>query len=71
MAQNPYGQAYIGAQVLGLLKKGCTPKADAPYYIDSGTLLISSENIDSYQEDLKELTQGISAEFADKYLDCP
>ena len=31
MAQNPYGQAYVGAQVLSLLKSGCTPKADAPY----------------------------------------
>ena len=24
MAQNPYGQAYIGAQVLGMLVNGCT-----------------------------------------------
>ena len=71
MAQNPYGQAYIGAQVLGMLLNGCTAKADAPYYIDSGTLLISLDNLETYQEDLKELTQQISAEFADKYLYCP
>jgi ribose transport system substrate-binding protein len=71
MAQNPYGQAFIGAQVLGFLKNGCTPKADAPYYVDSGTLLISLDNIDSYPEDLKDLTQGISDEFVDTYLDCP
>ena len=71
MAQNPYGQAYIGAQVLGLLVNGCTKKADAPYYVDSGTLLISEKNIDSYSEDLKVLTQQISDEFPSKYLDCP
>ena len=71
MAQNPYGQAYVGAQVLSLLLTGCTYKSDAPSYIDSGTLLITKDNIDSYQEDLKELTKEISAGSADKYLDCP
>jgi ribose transport system substrate-binding protein len=71
MAQNPYGQAYVGAQVLSLLKHGCTRKADAPYYVDSGTLLISEKNIDSYTEDLKTLTKQISDEFAAQYLDCP
>jgi ribose transport system substrate-binding protein len=71
MAQNPYGQAYIGAQVLGLLANGCTRKADAPYYIDSGTLLISQDNLTTYQDDLKALTQQISKDFQSKYLDCP
>ncbi len=56
MAQNPYGQAYVGAQVLSYLKQGCTKKADAPNYVDSGTLLISEKNLTSYQEDLKALT---------------
>ena len=64
MAQNPYGQAYIGAYALDLLAGGCTVKADAPWiktpqtahFIDSGTLLISSKNIDSYKDDLKALT---------------
>jgi len=71
MAQNPYGQAYIGAQVLSYLKQGCTRKADAPTYVDSGTLLISEKNLTSYKEDLKTLTQDISKDFASKYLDCP
>ena len=71
MAQNPYGQAYIGAQVLSYLKQGCTRKADAPTYVDSGTLLISEKNLTSYKEDLKTLTQEISKDFASKYLDCP
>lgn len=71
MAQNPYGQAYVGAQVLGMLANGCTRKADAPYYVDSGTLLISEKNIESYKDDLKVLTQEISKEFPAKYLSCP
>jgi len=71
MAQNPYGQAYIGAQVLGLLANGCTRKADAPTYVDSGTLLISNKNLTTYKDDVKTLTQQISKDFASKYLDCP
>ena len=71
MAQNPYGQAYITAHVLGLLKNGCTKKADAPTYVDSGTLLISEKNLTSYKEDLKTLTAEINKDFASKYLDCP
>ena len=67
MAQNPYGQGYIGAYAVDLLAEGCTVKADAPFittpqtarFIDSGTLLISAANIDSYADDLKKLT-GVS-----------
>jgi ribose transport system substrate-binding protein len=79
MAQNPYGQGYVGAYVLDLLASGtCTVKADAPWiktpqtahFIDSGTLLISSANLDSYSADLKKLTGEIQSTFKDKYLDC-
>jgi ribose transport system substrate-binding protein len=78
MAQNPYGQGYIGAYALDLLAGGCTVKADAPFiatpqtarFIDSGTLLISSANIDSYAADLKALTGELQAGFKDKFLAC-
>ena len=71
MSQNPYGQAYISAKVLADLKMGCVPKADAPFHIDSGTLLISQENIDTYDEERKALTREITAKFRGAYLDCP
>ncbi len=79
MAQNPYGQAYIGAYALDLLAGGgCTVKADAPWvatpqtahFIDSGTLLISAANIDSYGADLKALTAKIQGSFKDSFLSC-
>lgn len=79
MAQNPYGQAYIGAYVLDLLAGGgCTVNADAPWvvtpqtgqFIDSGTLLIDSANVDTYGEDLKAITADIQGSFADTYLTC-
>ncbi len=79
MAQNPYGQGYVGAYVLDLLASGtCTVKSDAPWiktpqtahFIDSGTLLISNANIDSYKNDLKKLTGDIQSTFKAKYLAC-
>jgi ribose transport system substrate-binding protein len=79
MAQNPYGQGYVGAYALDLLASGtCTVKADAPFvktpqterFIDSGTLLISDANAATYKDDLKKITTEIQASFKDKYLDC-
>lgn len=79
MAQNPYGQGYISAYVLDLMASGtCTVNADAAFvetpqtakFIDSGTLLISPDNVDTYQNDLKALTTDILSSFKDTYLSC-
>ena len=79
MAQNPYGQGYVGAYVLDLLASGtCTVKADAPFiktpqtvrFIDSGTLLISPANLDTYKSDLKKVTADLQSSFKQKYLTC-
>jgi ribose transport system substrate-binding protein len=79
MAQNPYGQAYIGAYALDLLASGkCTMKADAPWiktpqtarFIDSGTLLISNANVGSYKDELRKLTGDIQSKFKDSYMSC-
>lgn len=71
MAQNPYGQAYVGAEVLAMLAHGCTPAEDAPYFVDSGTLLISADNVETYGDDLKALTADIAETFPAQYLTCP
>ncbi|MEZ4666273.1 MAG: substrate-binding domain-containing protein [Thermomicrobiales bacterium] len=70
MAQNPYGQAYIAGYALDLLRHSCQMKADAPFLIDSGTFLIDSETVDTYSENLKEITNGIQSTFAEDYMDC-
>ena len=79
MAQNPYGQGYVAAYVLDLLASGtCTVKADAPFiktpqtarFIDSGTLLISADNVGTYKNDLKKITTDIQSSFKQKYLTC-
>ena len=78
IAQNPYGQAYIGTYALDLLASGCTVKADAPWittpqtahFVDSGTVVISADNVGTYAEDLKALTRTMRANFKDTYLSC-
>ena len=79
MAQNPYGQGYVAAYVLDLLASGtCTVKAGAPFiktpqtarFIDSGTLLISADNVGAYKNDLKKITTEIQSSFKQKYLTC-
>ena len=70
MGQNPYGQAYVAAYVINQVHQGCKKKDGAPYFIDSGTLLISPDKTTTYKEDFKALTKSIVAGFKDKYLSC-
>lgn len=78
MAQNPYGQGYIAAYALNRMHNGCTMKADAVFdenpqnatFIDSGTLLISKDNLTTYRDELKGIADEIIAGFDEKFLTC-
>ena len=79
MAQNPYGQGYVAAYVLDLMASGtCAVNPDAPFiktpqtarFVDSGTLLISATNVDTYKSDLKKVTSDLQSSFKQKYLTC-
>lgn len=79
MAQNPYGQGYIGAYVMDIMASGgCAVKDDAPWvvtpqtakFIDSGTLVINQANLETYKDDLKKITADIQGKFKDTYLNC-
>lgn len=70
MGQNPYGQAYVGAYAINQLHLGCKKKASAPYFIDSGTLLIGPDRVTTYRDDFKALTKQISSGFKAKHLSC-
>jgi len=70
MGQNPYGQAYIAAYAINQIHQGCKKKGGDPYFIDSGTLLISPEKVATYRDDFKTLTKSIVSGFKDKYLSC-
>jgi ribose transport system substrate-binding protein len=70
MAQNPYGQAYVAAFALDKLRHGCQMNADAPFLIDSGTFLIDPTTVDTYADNLKEITAEIQSGFEANYLTC-
>ncbi len=78
MLQNPHGQAYIATYALDKLLNGCTIKADAPFsptpqhetFIDSGTMLVTKDNIGNWEAEMKAVTDEIMATFDEKFLDC-
>jgi ribose transport system substrate-binding protein len=81
MSQNPYGQAYMSAEVLDLLRRGCTVKPDAPFLVDSGTFLITKDGakvgdvpstpIADYLQKRVDITNQLLSTFQSKYLNCP
>ena len=72
MAQNPYGQAFVGSEVLAMLASGCTPAEDAPYFVElRHAAHRSADNVETYGEDLKALTAEIADIFPQQYLSCP
>jgi ribose transport system substrate-binding protein len=81
MSQNPYGQAYLSAYVLDLLRRGCTVKSGAPFLVDSGTFLVTNDGrtvgsvpsvpLASYLQKRVDITNQLVSTFASKYLNCP
>lgn len=79
MLQNPYGQGYIGAYAMDLIRGGCTLKEEAPWqqtaqtakFIDSGTTFVGADKVATYQDAMVAVTKEIMATFKDTYLSCP
>ena len=69
MSQNPYGQAYLSLYSLKLFVDGYT--WDGPFHVDSGTFLISNENVDAVDESLAIATQELLEDWKDKYFKPP
>lgn len=79
MLQNPYGQGYIGAFALDAVRRGCTFRDDAPFqttaqtdrFIDSGTAFVDASSVDTYQDAMVSVTDGIMDGFVERYMTCP
>jgi ribose transport system substrate-binding protein len=71
MSQNPYGQAYLGVYSLYLWTQGCNWKKTAPWYIDSGSFLITKDNLSTVTKSMADLTQSMVSTWQTKYWDCP
>ena len=70
VAQNGYGQGYIGSLLLLYLSEGWTMK-DPGVHIVTGYVFITTENIDSFTTDIETLSKEIASELETKYLNAP
>ena len=71
----------MSAEVLDLLRRGCTVKTDAPFLVDSGTFLITNDGakvgdvpstpIANYLQKRVDITNELLSTFQSKYLNCP
>lgn len=70
IAQNPYGHGYISMMILKLMADGYTPK-DGKYFVNSGVAAVTSDNVDTYSEDLMDVTDEILGSLTTEYLEMP
>jgi len=68
IAQNSTGHGYISCMLLKYLGEDYQVKEDA-YFIDSGNVLVTIDNMDSYEQNLEEVTQDILGRLTTDYLE--
>ncbi|KAK1177019.1 substrate-binding domain-containing protein [Streptomyces sp. NBS 14/10] len=70
VVQNPVGQAEIGAWALALLQtKQCAMK-DPGKIVDSGSFIVTKDNLSDYDDARKAKTAELKKQFADEFLTC-
>lgn len=67
MSQNPWGQAYISMYTLKMLVDGWEYKEGQPEVINSGSFLITKDNIGDYENMIKEETFKLMATWTDRF----
>jgi ribose transport system substrate-binding protein len=70
LAQNPFGHGYLSCALLDALRHGWQPRQ--PYqFIDSGCVVVTRENVDTFQTGIEAMTATIEGELKTKYLKAP
>jgi ribose transport system substrate-binding protein len=67
--QNPVGQALVGSYALMKLSGGCT-MAQPGVIIDSGSFVVTKDNVATYEADRTAKTAQLRQDFDSKYLVC-
>ena len=67
VSQNPYGHGYITCALLSYLLDGWKANPEE-YFINSGTVLVTKDNVDSFQDEIMGITHKIMGELETKYL---
>jgi ribose transport system substrate-binding protein len=68
IAQNPQGQSYISCHIMKLFTEGWTVREDGKN-INAGALYVDMNNIDTFEDGVQEITDGIFADLQTKYLE--
>jgi ribose transport system substrate-binding protein len=67
IAQNPFGQTYLSLEILKLMHEGSKPRP-GNYFINSGTVMVTKDNIDTFDKDIAAVTQKIKNSLMNDYL---
>ncbi|NUW32357.1 substrate-binding domain-containing protein [Nonomuraea sp. SMC257] len=70
IAQNPRGQAYVGSWALALLQSQQCTMRQPGVVIDSGSFLVTKENVDGYDTERRKTSEQIKQRFAAELLSC-
>lgn len=70
IGQNPRGMGEIPLTILKHLSEGWVPVEDQ-YYINSGTFLVTTDNIDNFQDEADAITEDILSRLETEYLTKP
>ncbi len=67
VAQNPFGHGYISCTILARMVAGAEPRE--PYqFINAGHVIITKDNLDTYADEIRAITDRIIAEIDTTYL---
>lgn len=67
IAQNTAAHGYIPLVILDLMSEGYE-KVEGNFFIDSGCVLVTKDNLNSFSEDLSKVTDQIIEDLTGKYL---
>lgn len=68
IAQNTFAHGYIPCVLLYLMGHDGYKKVDGTFFIDSGCVLVTKDNIDTYSQDLQKVTDQLIKDLTVKYL---
>ncbi len=67
MSQNPWAQGIIAVYTLKMLEDGWVYKQNQPHLIDTGTLLITSDNLDDYEQQMISKAYAMLETWGDRF----
>lgn len=67
IAQNPLGHGYISCKLLQYMAQGYKVKDDQ-YFINAGNVVVTKDNMETYEADLEKVTEDILSKLTTDYL---